>query len=139
MRGASDRMHPDPVTAANREPARQTAGTDRIARSEPAIPRTPRWPPPPLMAAPCASARSSLVTEHNEPLSVRTSRSVVLTENVLKEEPEPGWRLLFREDFTYQREDIGNGVQVKHLHELPDVLCVAGPRGERLHREEMFW
>ena len=72
---------------------------------------------------------SSLVTERNEPLSVRTSRSVVLTENVLKEEPEPGWRLLFREDFAYQREDSGNGVQVEHFCELPDVLCVAGPRG----------
>ena len=89
-------------------------------------------------AAPCASARSSLATERYELLSVRRSRSVTLTENVLKEEPEPGWRLLFREDFAYQREDIGNGVQVQHLRELPDVLCVAGPRGERLHREEIF-
>lgn len=68
----------------------------------------------------------------------RTGRSVGLTENVLKEEPEPGRRLLFREDVVYKSEDIGNGVQVEHLYELPDVLRVAGPRGERLHSEEMF-
>ncbi len=90
-------------------------------------------------AAPCVSTRSSLATERNKLLSVRTSHSVALTENVLKEQPETGWRLLFREDIAYQCEDIGNGVQVKHLRELPDVLCVARPRGERLHREEMFW
>jgi hypothetical protein len=52
------------------------------------------------------------VAERNELLSARTSRSVALTEDVLKEEPEAGWRLLFREDFPYQFEDIGNGVQV---------------------------
>jgi hypothetical protein len=66
----------------------------------------------PPISAPCVSARSSLVAERNELLSVRTSRSVALIEDVLKEEPEAGWRLLFREDFPYQFEDIGNGVQV---------------------------
>ena len=49
-----------------------------------------------------------------------------------------GKRKLFRKDFADQREDNGNGVQVQRLCELPDVLCVAGPRGERLHREEML-
>jgi len=62
-----------------------------------------------------------------------------MTEDVFKEEPEPGWRFLFREDVSYQCENIGNRVQAEHLYELPDVLCVAGPRGERLHRQEMFW
>jgi hypothetical protein len=30
-------------------------------------------------------------------------------------------------------------MEVKHLYELLDVLCVTGSRGECLHREEMFW
>jgi hypothetical protein len=78
------------------------------------------------------------VTEANELLRGRAGHSVDLTENVLKEKPEPGRRLLFREDVLYQCEDIGNGVQFEHLYELSDVLRVAGPRSERLHSEEMF-
>jgi hypothetical protein len=65
-------------------------------------------------------------------------RLLALAEDVFEKEPEPGWRLLLREDVLNQCENIGNGVQIQYLCELPDVLCVAGPRGERLHREEMF-
>lgn len=64
--------------------------------------------------------------------------SAALAEDVLEEEPESGRRLLFREDVLYQCEDLGDCVQIEHFGELLDVLCVAGPRGERLHREEMF-
>src|ERR1700683_3402056 len=78
------------------------------------------------------------VTEANELLRGRAGHSVDLTENVLKEKPEPGRRLLFRADVLYECEDIGNGVQFEHLYELSDVLRVAGPRSERLHGEEMF-
>ena len=56
----------------------------------------------------------------------------------LEEEPEPGRRLLSREDFLYQCEDLSDCVQIEHFGELLDVLCIAGSRGERLHREEMF-
>lgn len=61
-----------------------------------------------------------------------------LTEDVLEEESQPRRRFLFRENILYQCEDLGHGVQVENLGELLDVLCVAGPCGERLHREEMF-
>src|SRR5450755_4357030 len=69
----------------------------------------------------------------------RAGHSVALTEDVLKEEPEPGWWFLFRKDVPYQCEDLGDGVQVEHFCELPDVLRVARSSGERLHREQMFW
>ena len=69
----------------------------------------------------------------------RTGHSVALTEDVLKEEPESGWWFLFREDLPYQCENIGDGVQVEHFCELPDVLRVARSSGECLHREQMFW
>ena len=94
--------------------------------------------------APAATHRAYAASIAVLPLRNATScwavntRLLALTEDVLKEEPEPGGRLLFREDFPYQCEDIGNGVQVKHLYEVPDILCVAGPRGKCLHRKQMF-
>ena len=68
----------------------------------------------------------------------RAGWSDALAEDVLEEEPEPGRWLLFREDVLYHCEDLGDCVQIEHFGELLDVLSVAGPRGERLHREEMF-
>lgn len=69
----------------------------------------------------------------------RPGRLVALTKDVLKKEPEPGRRLLFWEDVLYKGEDLGNGVQVEHFGELPDVLCVTGPSSERLHGKQVFW
>ncbi len=38
----------------------------------------------------------------------------------------------------YQGEDVIDGVQAEHLHELPDVSGVAGPGRERLHGQQML-
>jgi hypothetical protein len=46
--------------------------------------------------------------------------------DVFEEEPEPGRRLLFREDVLHQCEDLGDCVQIEHFGEVLDVLCVAG-------------
>ena len=42
-------------------------------------------------------------------------------------------------DVADQGRDIRDSVQIEHFGELSDVLRVAGPRGECLHRQEVFW
>jgi len=45
--------------------------------------------------------------------------SVLAGEDVLEEEPEPRWRLLFGEDLAHGREDVINGVQAEHRVSCP--------------------
>jgi hypothetical protein len=61
-----------------------------------------------------------------------------VTEDVLKKKAEPGGWFLFREDVLYECEDVGDAMQVEDFGELPDVLCVTGASGQRLHGKEMF-
>jgi hypothetical protein len=53
---------------------------------------------------------------------LRTGCLDALTEDVFEEEPEPGRRLIFREDVLYQCEDLGDCVQIEHFGELLDVF-----------------
>ena len=109
--------------------------------------RSPRSDPPLSLPGGCtyqvqsstAPIRALTCPNTDKPEKASVDRGLgFLTEDVLEEESQPRRRFLFRENILYQCEDLGHGVQVENLGELLDVLCVAGPCGERLHREEMF-